>query len=482
MVDKEVGLLLLVTLPVIVGVLVYFLKGVKGKYITFLTAIFLLGITLWLLENNTTELSYSLKWSPLLQINLSLGIDGLSIVMILITLFIFSVASLFIWKYMENKENLNSFYSFLLLFLAGILGVALARDLILFYLFWELMLLSSYFLLVFWGEEEKKEKIALKYFIYTHIGSILILVAFLWLISWSGTSQMKEIAIYTHYYGSSLVPVILLLLFGFGIKLAIFPFHSWLPEAYASAPTPVAALFASIMMNAGIYGLIRFLIANFTRAMLEQFTFALMIMAVITQFYGGFMALVEKDLKRMLGYSSISQMGYVLLGVASISFLGVGGAAFQIVNHALVKCLLFLIIGSIIYTTGVRNLEQLGGLAKLLPYSAFCFSIGALALAGAPPLSGFIGEFMIFGGALSTSYVVLAIISIVSATLTAGYALWWTRSIYFGPLKEVRVENTPSIFWSVIGVLSLTCILIGVFPEVVFSFLRNFLNHIGLTL
>jgi len=267
---------------------------------------------------------------------------------------------------------------------------------------------------------------------------------------------------------------------GLLVKMAAFGLHIWLPHAHAEAPTPISALLSPAMIGIGGYAIVRIVMTILPSAFLEISIF-LAVWAVVTMFYGGAMALVQDDIKRLLAYSSISQMGYILLGIASFQTLGVSGAMFQYVTHGLVKCILFMVAGLImIQTDGLRSIRKMGGLAAKMPITATAALIGFLTIMGIPPTSGFISEFLIFAGSFhegfqlsSMTRVALSSLGVISTALTAGYSLWAVRRIFFGELPS-ELTNVKEAPWTMTAPLLVLCaisVILGIFPDLVERFL-----------
>lgn len=418
-------------------------------------------------------------------------VDSLSLILLIAISILATLSLLYSLTYVKGLHNINSYYAGMLIFMGGMIGVVLASDMILFYLFWELVLVSSWALVTYWGENVLSYRVGLKYFFFTHVGAILILVGILWVISLSenGTTDMHNII----YSAGATTPILktiaIFFVIGFGIKMAIFPFHSWLPDAHTIAQLPVTIMLAAIMLSTGAYGLMRFLFGVLPDGIGQSLIPYTLILAVITQFYGAIMALVEKDIKRILGYSSVSQMGYMFFGICSFVGLGAGGSIFHVINHGIAKALLFMVIGAVALTAGTRNIDKLGGLAKKMPLTALACIIGAFSIAGAPPFAGFQSEWMMlssgFGIEPATTLIkILSILSVCAAVFTTGYALWLVKRVFFGPpnssndRKEVK---DPSFCLMVpMLILSVASILIGIYPSLFMPLVKTSAELLGL--
>jgi NADH-quinone oxidoreductase subunit M len=358
------------------------------------------------------------------------------------------------------------------------MGAVLATNLIEFYLFFELMLIPSYFLIAKWGYGDR-DRISFMYFMWTHIGALAFLAGILWLWSLTGTFDLQNIL--TSSIPANLrVWVASLMVIGLLVKMAAFGLHIWLPHAHAEAPTPISALLSPAMIGIGGYAIVRIVMTTMPLA-LSYISTVLALWAVVTMFYGGMMALVQDDIKRLLAYSSISQMGYILLGISSVNVLGVSGSMMQYVSHGLGKGILFMAAGAIIMQAhGLRSIRKMGGLASKMPITTAAALIGFITIMGIPPTSGFISEFLIFLGSFQEAFtlasplrLIISCLAVVSTALTAGYALWTVKRVFFGQLPA-ELENIHEPPWTVTGpliVLAAISVIIGIFPDLVERFL-----------
>jgi NADH-quinone oxidoreductase subunit M len=374
----------------------------------------------------------------------------------------------------EDKSQFGLYYALLLLYSVGMMGAVLATNLIEFYLFFELMLIPSYFLIAKWGSGDR-DRISFMYFLWTHIGALAFFAGILSVGYFSGSFDLQTIL-------TSSIPedlrllIVGLMVVGLLVKMAAFGLHIWLPHAHAEAPTPISALLSPAMIGIGGYAIVRIVMNILPSAFLEIST-VLTVWAVVTMLYGGAMALVQDDIKRLLAYSSISQMGYILLGIASFQTLGVSGAMFQYVTHGLGKGILFMVAGAImIQADGLRSIRKMGGLAAKMPITATASLIGFLTIMGIPPTTGFISEFLIFAGSFHEAFqlnsmlrIALSSLGVVSTVLTAGYSLWAVRRIFFGPLPAElsNVKEAPWTMTAPILVLSVISIILGIFPDLI---------------
>jgi len=416
-------------------------------------------------------------WSPIGLFGLKA--DGLSIPILFTIALLCTLMSIYSIPYMKHvigdeKRQFGLYYALFTLYSVGMMGAVLATNLIEFYLFFELMLIPSYFLIAKWGYGDR-DRISFMYFMWTHIGALSFLAGILSIGYLTGTFDLATIV-------SSTIPanlrlfIVVLMVVGLLVKMAAFGLHIWLPHAHAEAPTPISALLSPAMIGIGGYAIVRLVITILPTAFLEISTL-LSIWAIITMFYGGAMALVQDDIKRLLAYSSVSQMGYILLGISSFQVLGVSGSMFQYVTHGLGKGILFMVAGTIIMQAhGLRSISKMGGLASKMPITATAAILGFLTIMGIPPTTGFISEFLIFAGSFNAAFaansmlrIALSFLGVVSTALTAGYSLWAVKRIFFGSLPD-ELNNVTEAPWLVTGpllVLGAISLILGIYPDLV---------------
>jgi proton-translocating NADH-quinone oxidoreductase chain M len=377
----------------------------------------------------------------------------------------------------DTKKYLNSqmglYFALYLAFSMGMFGTVLATNLIQFYVFFELMLVPSFFLIAFYGYGARR-RIALMFFFWTHVGAIVLLLALLAMGFFAGGFDFDTIKA-----NASQIPVqwmsiiIFALVVGLGVKLAAFLLHIWLPYAHAEAPTPVSALLSPAMIGIGAYGLLRLWLDLLTGSYAE-YSLYINLWGLATMIYGGAMALMQDDVKKLLAYSSISQMGYILFGLGSESILGITGATMMYITHGLGKAILFMMAGSIILQTGTRSMSKLGGLAGKMPYTAVITMIGALTIIGIPPTSGFMAEWILFNGVLQTGVnhwdslrVTVFGFGILATVLSSAYILWMYKRVFFGKISEehVHVRDSSRYITVTMAVLAAITLIIGVYPD-----------------
>ena len=372
--------------------------------------------------------------------------------------------------YVNTKSGL--YFALYLVFAMGMLGTVLSTNLIQFYIFFEVMLIPAFFLVALWGDGPRR-KIGLMFLFWTHAGAVVLLLGFLMIGLTVGSFDFADIVESEIPKDIALYSAIAISI-GFGVKLAVFMFHVWLPYVHGSAPTPISALLSPAMIGIGAYGIFR-LIVEFLPLTFAELSIWFHVWGLVTMIYGGAMALMQDDLKRLLAYSSISQMGYLLFGIGSISVLGLAGAEMMYITHGIGKGILFMMAGIIIIKVGTRSISKLGGLAGKMPITAVCAVIGALTIMGIPPTSGFMGEWILFYGALETAVsegsTLRAItfgLGLVATVLTMSYMLWMLKRVFFGKTPE-HLENVKEGSWYMLAPMMLLAgftIVIGIYPDI----------------
>ena len=385
-------------------------------------------------------------------------------------------------NYVNAKSGL--YFALYLVFAMGMLGTVLSTNLIEFYIFFEVMLIPGFFLVALWGDGPRR-KIGLMFLFWTHAGAVVLLLGFLMIGLTIGSFDFADIQESEIPQDVVMISAIAIAI-GLGVKLAVFMFHIWLPYVHGSAPTPISALLSPAMIGIGAYGIFR-LIVEFLPSTFADLAIWFHIWGLVTMIYGGAMALMQDDLKRMLAYSSISQMGYLLFGIGSMSVLGLAGAEMMYVTHAIGKGILFMMAGIIIVKVGTRSISKLGGLAGKMPITAVCAVIGALTIMGVPPTSGFMGEWVLFFGALETAIeegsTVRAVtfgLGLVATALTMSYMLWMLKRVFFGKTPE-HLENVKEGSWYMTApmmVLAGFSIVVGIYPDIFFKTIIPYMNGV----
>ncbi|NOZ71858.1 MAG: NADH-quinone oxidoreductase subunit M [Chloroflexi bacterium] len=436
------------------------------RWIALLTTLLDFIVSLGLLLNwtNTGNMQFQeyLLWIPQLNISYHLGVDGISLFLVLLTTLLGPVVVLFSWE--NIKDNLRAFLILLLIQQTGMLGVFLSLDLVLFFVFWEFTLIPMYFLIGRWGGK-RRVYAAVKFFLYTMAGSALMLVVILLLYWQTGSFDWAEIRQIT------LSPTVqtwafLAFALAFAIKVPLFPFHTWLPDAHVEAPTAGSVILAGVLLKMGTYGFLRFCLPLFPNAT-QAFVPWIAGLALVGILYGALVALVQKDVKSLVAYSSIAHLGFVMLGVASLNKQGLSGAVLQSVNHGLSTGALFLMVGMIYDRRHTRMLSEFGGLWKQIPIYSALFLIVVMASVGLPGLNGFVGEFTILLGAFQANRL-WAVLGTAGVIFAAWYLLAAVRGMLQGPLDNPANEKLDDLsareIWVLVPLI-LLFFLIGLFPN-----------------
>ena len=369
--------------------------------------------------------------------------------------------------------SVEAYFANLLLFAGCMLGVVLATNLVQFFIFFELLIIPTFFLIYVWGSGPCR-LIAIKYFLYMFAGGALLIGGICWIYALVGSLDIFSLqALMIGVDWQSAVAITTLLFIGFGIKAAIVPFHTWLPDFHAEAPVPIHALLSAVLIKCGVYGIVRIVFPCFPQVIGEA-RFFLLVISLITMLWGAIMALTQIQIKRILAYSSVNQIGYIMLGLASGTELGIYGALFHIITHGLAKGMLLLSAGSIIHQSHVRDVDKLGGLAKNMPVTATVTLMGGLSIAGTPPLAGFASEWMIFGGVVQAGYFPLAVIGLLSTVITIGYYLWTVTRIFFGESKAEfkNVRESPLTMIIPMCIQCFLLVLLGVYPQLMLQLIH----------
>ncbi len=406
-------------------------------------------------------------------ISYSIGIDGISLLLIILTTFLTVLCILSSWRAVEQmvKEYMIAF----LILETGMIGVFVALDLILFYIFWEVTLIPMYLIIGVWGGQ-RRIYAAIKFFLYTMSGSLLMLIAIIWLAYYCSTQPGGYFTTdLTRLYDTGpTVPLaiqqwmFLAFALSFAIKVPLFPFHTWLPDAHVEAPTAGSVLLAGVLLKMGTYGLLRFCIPLFPQSVVVFMPY-ISALAVIGIIYGALVSMVQTDMKKLVAYSSVSHLGFVVLGIFALTQEGVQGSIIQMVNHGLSTGALFLVVGIIYERRHTRLIADFGGLAKVMPVYSTIFLIVSLSSIGLPGLNGFVGEFLILLGAFHSSFLshAYAIIAALGVILAAVYLLWMYQRVVYGKVTHSANEHLADLSKREIAVLVPIIVLIvwiGVYP------------------
>jgi NADH-quinone oxidoreductase subunit M len=403
-------------------------------------------------------------WIKAIGAQYLLGVDGISLLLVLLTSLLTFIATLSSWQAVQKR--LKEYYAFLLLLETGMIGVFLALDLLLFYVFWEVVLVPMYFLIGVWGGERKLYA-AVKFFLYTLFGSVAMLVGILVL-----RSQYQTFDLLAMLAAGSVLPlapqgwVFLAFFLGFAIKVPMFPFHTWLPDAHVEAPTAGSVILAGVLLKMGTYGFLRFSLPLFPESA-RRYAPAIVVLALVAIVYGALVSLMQKDMKKLIAYSSVSHMGFVMLGLFVLTPMAAKGAVLQMVNHGLSTGALFLAVGVVYERRHTRLISEFGGLASRMPVYAAVFLIMTMSSIGLPGLNGFIGEFMILMGTFPVSWLWTAVAA-TGIVLGAGYMLWLYQRVMFGRLSDPANESlrdlTAREFATFLPLVALA-FWIGIFPK-----------------
>ncbi len=410
------------------------------------------------------------SWIPTWGVRFTLGVDGIALMMVLLTTFIMPLAVLGSWTSVRTKTR--SYYALLLILTTGMLGVFLARDLFLFYVMWEVMLVPMYFIIGIWGGE-RRIYASLKFFIYTMLPSLLMLVAIVYLglhiRTASGTPDFSYDHLLSASTGTGRTALWLFAAFflAFAVKVPMFPLHTWLPDAHVEAPTAGSVILAGIMLKMGTFGFLRFALPLFPgAAMNPTVRMIILILAVIGIIYGALVAMVQPDFKKLVAYSSVSHLGFVMLGIFALTLQSVQGALMVMINHGISTGALFLLVGMIYERRHTRLIEAYGGIARVVPLFAAILTFVSLSSIGLPGTNGFVGEFLVLLGSFQT-YPVLAIIAATGVIFAAAYLLWAIQRILFNSLDKPDNIHIPDLNKRELGLLIPLLVVIvwlGVYP------------------
>ena len=408
------------------------------------------------------------RWMPTLGVAYHVGIDGISLLLVLLTTFLTPIALASAWRAVEERGK--EFVVTLLVLETGMLGVFVSLDLFLFYVFWEAMLIPMYFIIGVWGGAHRIYA-AVKFVLYTMLGSVLMLVAILALYSQHGaatgifTFDLPTLARWVMPVGQAQTLMFLAFALAFAIKVPLFPFHTWLPDAHVEAPTAGSVILAGVLLKMGIYGFLRFCLPLFPDASLA-FAPVVFALAVIGIIYGAWVCTVQPDLKKLVAYSSVSHLGFVMLGIFSLNVQGLVGGIIQMVNHGLSTGALFLMVGMIYERRHTRLIADFGGLWKVIPAFSALFLVVALSSLGLPGLNGFVGEFLILLGVFQVNRW-LAAVAATGIIFAAVYLLWMYQRVIFGEVTHEANRHLRDLSpreWALLAPVLLLIVWLGVYP------------------
>ena len=441
----------LILIPAVGALALLVLRGDDHKFIKGLAlgvSLFEFGFSLLLLKKMDFSLSgYQLEenfhWISAPPINYHLGVDGLSVFLVILTTFLTAISVVASWN--SIHERIKEFFVMLLMLEVGIIGVFLALDLFLFFLFWEVMLIPMAFLIGIWGHG-RKIYAAVKFVLYTMAGSILMLVGIIWLYNLTGTFDLPQIQQALQTGVVSLTPTAELLLFlaffvAFAIKVPLFPLHTWLPDAHVEAPTAGSVILAGVLLKMGTYGMMRFCLPLFPNAARSQ-RWWIVALAIIGILYGALVALVQPNLKKLVAYSSVSHLGFVVLGIFTFGVIGMQGAIYQMLAHGISTGALFLLVGMLYDRRHTFEISEYGGLATPMPRLSAFFLFVALSSLGLPMLNGFVGEYLILLGTYYANWK-WAAWAATGVILSACYLLWAYQRVFFGEVTHPHNKELP---------------------------------------
>jgi NADH-quinone oxidoreductase subunit M len=434
---------------------------------------FIVSLGLWWSYNpgnSGWQAGVDIPWIPTWGVRFSVGVDGIALMMVLLTTFIMPLSVLGSWTSIRTK--VRSYYALLLILTIGMIGVFLARDLFLFYVMWEVMLVPMYFIIGIWGGE-RRIYASLKFFIYTMLPSLLMLVAIIYLGLHLRTGTGAPDFSYDHLLAVTSIPertalwLFAAFFLAFAVKVPMFPFHTWLPDAHVEAPTAGSVILAGIMLKMGTFGFLRFALPLFPgAAMNPTVRLIILILAVIGIIYGALVAMVQPDFKKLVAYSSVSHLGFVMLGIFALTLQSVQGAIMVMVNHGISTGALFLLVGMIYERRHTRLIGSYGGIARVVPMFAAILTFVSLSSIGLPGTNGFVGEFLVLIGSFRT-YPVLAIIATTGVIFAAAYLLWAIQRILFNSLDKPENTHIPDLNRRELAILLpliAAIIWLGVYP------------------
>jgi NADH-quinone oxidoreductase subunit M len=482
------GVLSFITfLPLIGGIIILLtpkekIQTVRAIAVAASAAVFVASLWLWANFNTTTsdfQFVEKFNWIATFNIHYFMAIDGLSLSMVVLTtlLTLLSVIASF---GIENRTK--EYFFFFLMLETAMLGVFVALDLFLFYVFWELTLVPMYFLIGIWGGP-KKEYAAIKFFLFTLFGSVFMLIALLALYFNTNphTFDYLELLKQAPTLARSLQLWIFLGLYlGFAVKIPAFPFHTWLPLAHVEAPTAVSVILAGVLLKMGLYGIMRFSLPLLPVAA-QRLAFGMAVIACINIVYGSFCSLAQTDIKRMIAYSSVNHMGYAMLGVASLNVIGFNGAVLQMINHGIITGALFLLVGVIYDRAHTRDVNAFGGLGSKLPVYTGIMTLACFASLGLPLLSGFVSEFLCFLGSFQVvAYRYVTLISLLGILITAAFFLIMIKKVFLGAFNTKWENLTDMNARELIATVPLCVLMVlfGVLPSLLISPLNTTLSHL----
>ncbi len=448
------------------------IKAIRAAAIISTAATFLLSIALvaqFDIQSAGMQFAEKMPWIAQMNIAYHLGVDGLSVALVFLTALLGLIACIASWGIATRQKEYFALY---LILMTGMMGTFIALDLFLFYIFWEVVLIPMYFLIGIWGGP-RRQYAAIKFFLYTLAGSVVMLVGILicYFTSAPHTFDMLELAKAAPQFDFRLQAALFLMFYlAFAIKVPVFPFHTWLPDAHVEAPTPISVLLAGVLLKMGCYGFFRICFPFFPDAA-HYFAYPLAVLGVIGIIYGACVAMAQSDFKKMIAYSSVSHMGFVMLGLASMNATGFNGALLEMFNHGIITGGMFLLVGVLYDRAHTRELNQFSGLSAQMPIYAFFLSVCSLASLGLPGLSGFVGEFLSLAGAFP-AFPFLSILAIIGLIITVGLFLLMLKQVLMGSVNSQCLKYADMNLREIgmlVPLLVMTAV-VGVYPAAVIQF------------
>ena len=479
--EQNLLLTYLILIPLIGSFLILFIRKEHANFIRYTalgisTIAFIISLIIYFQfdsANSDFQFINKFEWIKGLNIHYHVGVDGMSLLLVLLTTFLTPLTLISSWSSINDK--LKEFTFFFLMLEVGMLGVFISLDLFLFYIFWEAMLIPMYFIIGIWGGKERIYA-AIKFFIYTMFGSLLMLVAIVWLavyaigpLGYFTTNLIELYKVAPQIPMNIQIWMFLAFAFSFAIKVPLFPLHTWLPDAHVQAPTAGSVILAGVLLKMGTYGLLRFNLPLFPEASIAAAPYV-SVLAVIGIIYGALVAMVQTDVKKLVAYSSVSHLGFVVLGIFAMTQESIQGAVIQMINHGLSTGALFLLVGVVYERTHTREISEYGGIAKLVPVFSFAFMFASLSSVGLPGLNGFIGEFLILLGSFQSPvlnswwYTVFAASGVIFAAV---YLLWMYQRVFFGKVTNPKLDGLKDMNAREILVLApifIFIVWIGIYP------------------
>ena len=457
-------------------------EGGQHKGVAFLASLltFFASIPLWTGFHPSGKWAFEQRaeWAPGLGFSYHVGLDGVALLLFMLTTFLGPIVVLSSWKYIA--ERVKIYCIALLLLETAMLGTLAALDLVLFYVFWEAMLIPMYLLIGMWGSE-RRIYAAVKFFLFTFVGSVLMLLAIFWLWSNAGRKSFD----YVDLLNAGVIPgdtqkwLFLAFALAFAIKVPIWPLHTWLPDAHTEAPAAGSIILAGVMLKMGTFGFIRYAMPLFPQAALSWAP-VIATLGVIGIVYGSLMCMAQSDLKRLIAYSSVAHLGFVMLGLSALTAEAASGAVMQMVNHGISTGALFLMIGYLYERTHTRDLAAYGGLARVTPAIAATFLVITLSSIGLPGTNGFIGEFLVLLGTFTSreisGAVPLAVVAATGVILGAVYMLWMYQRVFWGPPRKAASHGLADLNvreWLTVAPLLAAIVWIGFFPQPLLSTMKE---------